>query len=257
MAPTEALWSVLRIPWAGERQDAPRRHAAPLATRRGCWHLRCLACPAPPGSRAAALSERLGDARGDGPCRAREDTRRPLPARLVVPLPQPRLTPVPPLPEPRRDAHGAARLGDRRGARLHLHHVVPHRMLAALCLCRRPHLRHAPRCRHGGRRSLAFPLQQHSHWLRADQLPLEWLWPLEPALGDVDAAIRLGILMAGCRRTAFRCACSHRRSCHRCLPLRDRLSGIRRSRHVRAGPTITIMGEGRSRPARRDRCGRA
>ena len=184
------------------------------------------------------------------------DPQRPLPARLMVPVSQPRFAAIPPLPEPRSDAHCAPRLGDRRWTRLHADHLAARRLLAALCLRGRPSLRLETRRGHDSRRALPLRLQLHRRRLRANQLSLERLRTVEPALGHVDTPVRMGALMARGRGATLRRACRHCRSGHGRFPLPDRLSGFWRSGGVRARPALAVTGQGRTGLSRHRRRGR-
>ena len=179
-----------------------------------------------------ALPRRQLPARADGALRSDPHRTGPPAAHELVPNARARLAPVPALPEPalhdhRIDRH---RLRPRHGVPVVLVPVA--RAVAALRVRRRPAVRPEPLDRRRGRRGGAVPRLGRRHRLRDQGLRLGGLRRVDPAVGLVDVAARLGLHLprpvVAPRRPA-------RRPPHhgdRGAALRDRVPGLRAARRV-------------------------
>ena len=140
-----------------------------------------------------ALPRRQLHARADGAFRGEPHQGGPPPPHELVPLPRPRFTPVPALPEPAGHDRRGDRHGDRPRHRVPLVPLSLARPVAAGRLLVRPAVRPGPL--DGGRRGRRrpVPLVVGRHRLRGQGLRLGGLRRVDPAVGVVDPPAGVGL----------------------------------------------------------------
>ena len=180
--------------------------------------------------------------------------RRPSAARRMVPTAGARLVPVSPLPEPAARVDGATRDRRRLAPRVHDHAVSRSRAVADRGVRRWT----TPRSRAMafGRRCarLAAHYERTDARVRVGELRVAWVRHVDAAVGDVAAAIRMGIRLPRGGSGAFVRSCGARGRDHRRGPPSHGVPRAVVARGARTRSADAIREADHSRRIRRDRC---